>query len=157
MTKSTAVRWTREHLLIALNLYRKIPFGKLHRRNPIIRQVAERMWRTANSLALKLVNFASLDPVLRATGRRGMEGASIADRRAWDEYQQNLQSLGPESEQLLHDLITSDSQKEVDLLRPDGIRLEKATKIGVPESETEALVFVKARRGQHFFRQSILS
>jgi putative restriction endonuclease len=66
MGKSPNVRWTREHLLIALNLYCKLPFGKLHRGNPIIVEVAAKMGRTANSLAMKLCNFASLDPVQQA-------------------------------------------------------------------------------------------
>jgi len=29
MAKAAAVKWTREHFLIALNLYRKILFGRL--------------------------------------------------------------------------------------------------------------------------------
>lgn len=59
-TKAPAVKWTREHLLIALNLYCKLPFGKFHRLNPIIIAVAQKMGRTPNSLAMKLSNFASL-------------------------------------------------------------------------------------------------
>ena len=63
MAKAPAVKWTREHFLIALNLYCKLPFGKLHNGNPIIMEVAEKMGRTPNSLAMKLCNFAALDPV----------------------------------------------------------------------------------------------
>jgi putative restriction endonuclease len=28
--------WTREELILAINLYCKIPFGKMHHRNPLI-------------------------------------------------------------------------------------------------------------------------
>ena len=63
MAKAPAVKWTREHRLIALNLYCKLPFGKLHKDNPIIKEVAAKMGRTPSSLAMKLCNFASLDPV----------------------------------------------------------------------------------------------
>jgi putative restriction endonuclease len=35
MTASSQ-RWTRTELLIALNLYRKLTFGQLHARNPVI-------------------------------------------------------------------------------------------------------------------------
>ena len=52
MPKAPAVKWTREHFLIALNLYCKLPFGQLHKRNPIIKEIAEKMGRTANSLAM---------------------------------------------------------------------------------------------------------
>ena len=33
MAKAPAVKWTREHLLIALNLYCKLPFGSFDRDN----------------------------------------------------------------------------------------------------------------------------
>jgi putative restriction endonuclease len=151
MPKAPSVPWTREHQLIALNLYCKLPFGKLHRGNGIIKEVAKKMGRTANSLALKLVNFASLDPILAARGIRGMAGASQADRRIWDEFHRNIAMLGPESEQLLHDLLTHETDTQLDLLQPDRVRIEK-----VPV-ETEGSAFVKVRRGQQFFRQSVLS
>ena len=62
------MKWTREHLLIALNLYCKLPFGKLHKGNPIIVETALKMGRTPSSLAIKLCNLAHLDPVQRARG-----------------------------------------------------------------------------------------
>jgi len=67
MPKAPSVKWTREHFLVALNLYCKLPFGKLYKGNPLIIEVAEKMGRTASSLAMKLSNFASLDPVLAAS------------------------------------------------------------------------------------------
>ncbi|HUD83341.1 MAG TPA: hypothetical protein VMQ67_07550, partial [Candidatus Saccharimonadales bacterium] len=66
MSKSPNVRWTREHSLIALNLYCKVLFGKMHKGNPIIMEVAAKMGRSASSLAMKLCNYASLDPVQQA-------------------------------------------------------------------------------------------
>jgi len=80
MDKAPPVKWTREHFLIALNLYCKLPFGKLHKGNPIIVEAARRMRRTPNSLAMKLCNFAALDPVQRARGIRGLSGATKQDR-----------------------------------------------------------------------------
>jgi len=156
MQKAAPVKWTREHQLIALNLYYKLPYGKLHSRNSTIQAVASKMGRTANSLALKLVNFASLDPLVRARGRSGMKGASAADRSLWNEFRSNLEVLGPLSEQLLHDLITRDNDMEVDLLDPDQLRLESSSRIIRREGETETTAVVKVRRGQQFFRQSIL-
>ena len=63
MAKSTPVKWKREHFLIALNVYCKLKFGQFHKGNPLIIQVAAKMGRTPSSLAMKLCNFASLDPV----------------------------------------------------------------------------------------------
>jgi putative restriction endonuclease len=156
MPKAPAVKWTREHFLIALNLYCKIPFGKLHRSNPIIADVASKMGRTPNSLAMKLANFASFDPVLKARGIRGLPGATPQDKRMWDEFHYRLATLALESEEMLHDLFTKDESKEVDFLEREKVTLE-ATRFVVPEGPTEAKATVRVRRGQQFFRQSVLN
>ena len=151
MPKAPPVKWTREHFLIALNLYYKLPFGKLDSRNPLIIEVAQKMGRTPNSLAMKLVNFASLDPVQQARGIRGLSGATKQDREMWNEFQSNLSVLGPESEQMLHDMFTRDETKELDLLSREKVR------IVTPSGPTEVETTVKARRGQQFFRQTVLN
>ena len=96
MAKAAAVKWTREHFLIALNLYCKLPFGKLHKSNRIIIETAAKMGRTPSySLALKLCNFTSLDPVQRARehswsargdeARQGhVDRISGAHRKRWE-------------------------------------------------------------------------
>lgn len=151
MAKAPAVKWTREHFLIALNLYCKLPFGRLHKGNPIIIEAAEKMGRTPNSLAMKLCNFAALDPVQQARGIRGLPGATKQDRTMWNEFHSNLSALGTESEELLHDLFTKDETKEVDFLARDRVRLV------APTGPTETQATVKVRRGQQFFRQSVLT
>src|SRR5882724_4050195 len=108
MAKATSVPWTREHFLIALNLYCKLPFGKLHKGNPLIIDVARKKGRSSSSLAMKLCNFASLDPVLQARGIKGLSGATKLDRQMWNEFREGSSSIAPESEQLLHDLFTKD-------------------------------------------------
>ena len=135
------MKWTREHTLIALNLYCKLPFGQFNRTNPIIIEVAEKMGRNANSLAMKLCNLASLDPVQRARGIKGLVGASNQDRIMWNEFQGNLSTLGAESEQMLHDLFTQDETKEVDFLQRDKPRLV------APSGPTETQATIKVRRG----------
>ena len=150
MAKAAAVKWTREQFLIALNLYCKLPFGKLHKSNRIIVETAAKMGRTPNSLAMKLCNFASLDPVQRR-GVRGLPGATKQDKAMWIEFQAHTETLGVESEQLLHDLFTHDETKEVDLLTRDQVRLT------APDGPTEIQATVKVRRGQQFFRHSILN
>ncbi len=157
MAKAPSVKWTREHFLIALNLYCKLPFGKLHKSNPLIVEVAQKMGRTPSSLAMKLCNFASLDPVQQARGIRGLEGATKLDREMWAEFHSQLATLGPESEQLLHNLFTKNDDCEVDFLQRDSVRLESSDRFAVPTGPTESTAAVKVRRGQQFFRQSILN
>jgi len=151
MANAPAVKWTREHLLVALNFYCKLPFGSFDRDNAVVKEVAAKMGRTSNSLAMKLCNLASLDPVQRARGVKGLEGASKQDREMWKEFQANLPVLGEQSEELLHDLFTHDEEKELDFLQRDKVRLVAQT------GSTYRQATVKIRRGQQFFRQSVLT
>lgn len=155
MPKAAPVKWTREHLLIALNLYGKLPFGQFHHNNPLIMDVASRMGRSPSSLAMKLSNLASLDPVQKARGIRGLPGASEQDRRMWKEFHADLNALGPASEQLLHDLFTTDDNREVDFLERGKVRIEPSRK--PPTGPTDTTSLVRIRRGQQFFRQTVLS
>jgi putative restriction endonuclease len=154
--KSPQVKWTREHLLIALNVYRKLLFGQFDQRNPLVIQVATKMGRTPSSLAMKLSNLASLDPIQTARGIKGLTGASRQDRAMWDEFQSDLNRFGPESEQMLHDLFTKDDSAEVDFLQRDKVRLERPRLIA-PSGPTEKEQTVRVRRGQQFFRQTVLN
>src|SRR6266404_9676103 len=149
MPKASSVRWTREHSLIALNLYRKLPFGQFDHNNPIIMDVASRMGRSPSSLAMKLSNLASLDPVQRARGIKGLSGASKQDRDMWNEFNSHINDLGPESEQLLHDLFTKDNNREVDFLERDKVRLQPL--LSPPSGPTERTAMARVRRGQQFF------
>jgi hypothetical protein len=80
LVMATRRGWSRDELLIALRLYMRSPFGKLDGRNPEIISLAEHIRRTPNALAMKACNFASLDPAFRASNRKGLSGASEADR-----------------------------------------------------------------------------
>jgi putative restriction endonuclease len=157
MPKAPPVKWTREHFLIALNLYCKLPFGRFDRTNRLVIEVASKMGRTPSSLAMKLGNFASLDPVQRARGIKGLSGATKQDQIMWNEFHAHLSNLGSESEQLLHDLFTKDNDCEVDFLQRDKVRLERSSDLSAPAGPTEAVASIKVRRGQQFFRQAILN
>ena len=76
----TVNRWTREQLKLAFNLYCQLPFGKLHKGNKEIIELAGLIGRTPSALAMKLCNIASLDPVIISSGRKGLSGASELDR-----------------------------------------------------------------------------
>lgn len=155
MPNAPTVKWTREHALIALNLYGKLLFGQFHHNNQVIMDVALRMGRSPISLAMKLSNLASLDPVQKARGIKGLSGASRQDRDMWNEFHSNRNDLGPESEQLLHDLFTKDDNQEVDFLERDRVRLEPS--LSPPSGPTEKTSTVRVRRGQQFFRQTVIN
>jgi putative restriction endonuclease len=93
--------WTKEELILAFNLYLKIPFGKMHSTNKDIIHLANLMGRSANSIALRLVNFASVDPALKARGIKGMDGGTKIVQPIWDEFYENQEELLFRSEQIL--------------------------------------------------------
>ena len=74
--------WTRNETLAAFHIYLQLPFGQLHRNQPRIVQLSQWIGRTASAVAMKLVNLASLDPQIVASGRRGMGKASKLDQHA---------------------------------------------------------------------------
>jgi len=55
----------------------------------------------------------------------------------------------------LHDLFTKDNSCEVDFLERDKVRLERSRQ--PPSGSTETTASVRVRRGQQFFRQTVLN
>lgn len=80
----------------------------------------------------------------------------MQDQRMWVEFQANLSDLGSESEQLLHDLFTRDDDREVDFLQRDKVQLEPTSNLSAPSGSTETTATTRVRRGQQFFRQTVV-
>jgi len=96
----TTTRWTKEQLKLAFYLYCQLPFGKLDMRTPKVISLAKLIGRTPGAVAMKLNNFASLDPAITSTGRKGLEGASNLDREVWAEFHADWEKLAVECIQL---------------------------------------------------------
>jgi len=152
--------WTHDELMLAMNLYCKLSFGQFDQRNPLIIEVAQKMGRTPSSLSMKLCNLASLDPYHQARGIKGLQGASRADRIAWDEFTANWEQYAVESEEQLQQLLEVPKAVEPGTGSGKG-KPQRQAAIKLPAVEptgpTERVVSVKARLGQHFFRQSVLA
>jgi putative restriction endonuclease len=136
--------WTREEQLVALRLYMRTPFGRLHAKNLEIISLAGQLGRTPSALAMKACNFASLDPAFRRTNRRGLSGASEADRAIWNEFAGNAERVAAESEEVFA------------RLEPVRAAREEA-EVRIPAGETDVLRLVRARRVQSFFRATVLT
>lgn len=137
--------WSREELILAINLYCKLPFGKLHRLNPNVIHLAKLIKRTPSSVAYKLVNFASLDPSLKARGIKGAINASKLDKAIWEEFYNNWEDLSYGSEKLLSNIENKPIEKINNIDLND-----------LPEGKVRERV-VKVRVNQSFFRSSILA
>lgn len=150
---ATGKKWSREELLVALNLYHKLTFGQLHGRQPAIIALAEKMGRGANSVAMKLSNFASLDESLKLRGIRGLQGASALDRQTWTEFHENAGDLVPASEEAFRKLFDAGDDDEVEVVPKLGVRVSKRP----PAGPTETTRTTKTRRGQSYFRDVVLN
>lgn len=140
--------WTRDEMILAFNLYLKMPFGKMHRGNAQIIELANLIGRSANSVALRLVNYASCDPILQARGIKGMVGGIKQCLPIWNEFVDNKEALVFESERILAkyqntDIETKFREQLLDI--PEGIKGE--TRIRE----------VKTRVNQDVFRQIVLA
>lgn len=131
--------WTDDERRIALGLYYRTPFGQIHSRNPIIIRVAEEIGRTPSSLAMKMLNFSSLDPLITSSGRSGLGNASQGDKHIWEQFSKEGEEVVEEVERRLEVLGVVEPSDEL------------------PNRETESMGPAKQRRGQRFFRASILA
>jgi predicted restriction endonuclease len=138
------VSWTRDQQLIALRLYMRLPFGRLHGRNPEIISLADKIGRTSNALAMKACNFASLDPAFRQTNRAGLSGASESDRALWTEFAGNSERVAAEAESVFTRLDPAQAARD-------------EADVRIPTGETDAERVVRARRVQSFFRAAVLT
>jgi putative restriction endonuclease len=146
-------RWNRDELMVALNLYHKLTFGQLHARQPVVVALAEKLGRGGNSVAMKLCNFASLDPALKLRGIKGLVGASALDRTVWNEFHADLNEAVPASEVALRKLFGAGEESELEVIPQEGVRVIKRP----PGGPTETTASVKLRRGQEYFRDAVLN
>ena len=145
----TSRLWTREQLKLAFHLYCQLPFGKLHSRNPEIILLAELIGRTPSAVAMKLVNFSSLDPAITSTGRKGLDGASNLDREIWSHFHADWEGLALECAQLREQLSpTSTAEKD-----------ERSEEFQIPDDFTGETrrSFSEQRIKQNFFRRAVLA
>ncbi len=139
--------WTREELILALNLYLKLPFGRLHSRTPEVIHLAKLINRTPSSIAMRLVNFASVDPYHQKRGISGLSGGRKQVEPIWAEFINNKDDLLFESERIL-------AEKE---------QINIETKFADELSGIEHLIGkvkmreVKTRVNQNVFRKMVLA
>lgn len=133
--------WNRDELVVALNLYCRIPFGKIHYRNPEIIALAKAMDRTPSALSWKLANFASLDQSLKARNISGAQHGGKLEKEIWTEFNEDWERLSYESEVIR---ARMSGQAANDHL------------VELPEGKTKDQV-IRARINQGFFRAAILA
>jgi putative restriction endonuclease len=139
--------WTREELILSLNLYLKLPFGKLHHGTPEIIHLAQIINRTPDAVAMRLSNFASVDPFHKERGIKGLTGGIKQVEPIWIEFINNKEDLLFESENVLADLEKQSIETKFAEILSGIENLKGETKIRE----------VKTRVNQNVFRQIVLA
>lgn len=142
------VNWTEEQTKRALYLYFQLPFGQIHKGNPEIIALAASLGRTPSSVAMKLANFASIDPQITSSGRKGLSGTSALDRQVWHEIDGDWTKLVAEMGEYHEVELT----RKTDRLRDGG-----SFDYRVFDGPTTTRAEVELRRGQNFFRRAVLA
>ncbi len=138
---SQSRRWTKDETVLALALYCKIPFGKIHKGHPQVIELAKLLGRTPAAVSMKMGNFGRFDDALIAKGITGLAHGSALDKDVWDKYHLNMQALSESVEQIpyMQDFMDDDD-----------------TVVQLPAGTTRTTT-VRTRVNQQFFRSAVLS
>lgn len=139
--------WSREELILAFNLYLKIEFGKTHKGNAQVIELAHIIGRTPSAVGMRLGNFASLDPYHQQRGIGGLKNSGIQVQKIWDEFYNNQEELVFESEKILAERQNLTLEEKYKDLLFDIKDLKGETKLRQ----------VKTRVNQSVFRQMVLA
>lgn len=139
--------WTRNELLVALDLYCRTPFGQLYAKNPKIVEVSKSIGRTPSAIAMKACNFASFDPSHRARGVKGLPNVSKADHAIWEEFTH---------ERTWEEFAADVENAKSELVRPERLRIAEEIVPYEPDRLTETEAVRRVRLAQSFFRDAVL-
>ncbi len=139
-------KWSRDELIVAFNLYCKTPFTKINARNKAVLELAPIVGRSPSSVALKLANFARLDPALQERNISGMRHGSKVEAEIWNEFSLDWENLAYQSELILARFKNDSIENSTGIVKE-----------GLPPEGRERDIIVKARVNQSFFRQTILA
>lgn len=113
----------------------------MHSKNPDVIELAEFLGRSPNSVAMKLANFASLDETL---DRKGLQGASKADREIWEEFFSDPEAF-------------LDKAKAIRIAEGEWPEKDDDSEPSVFREGEEVVRSVKVRKNQAAFRAMVLS
>jgi putative restriction endonuclease len=134
--------WKREELILAFELYCRIPFQRTKATDSRVKELAALLHRTPASVARKLGNFGAFDPQLAARKISGLTHGSKLDKAIWDEFHSDWNSL---------------ILQAFELRRKRESKRQEVTTFTAPSGPSEKLVAAKQRLHQTFFRDAVMS
>lgn len=137
--------WSHEELIMALNVYCKIPFKDVKEWHPIIQKYAPLIGRSPVALKMKVGNFGRFDPELKSQGITGLGHGSKEEESIWNEFWGNSEKLAFESERLFAERAGK-SVEEYNAIETQYI----------PQGK-EREIIVRQRVNKNFFRDAVLA
>lgn len=134
--------WSRDELILAFELYCRIPFQRTKATDPRVKALAVVLRRTPASIARKLGNFGAFDPQLAARNISGLTHGSKLDKAVWDEFHADWNGLIVLAHELRRERALDETELEA---------------IATPAGPSEKMVTVKQRLHQTFFRDAVIS
>jgi hypothetical protein len=134
--------WTREQLILAFELYCRIPFQRTKANDPRVKDLASLLHRTPASVARKLGNLGAFDPQLAAQNISGLTHGSKLDEAVWGEFHADWNGL-----------IVCASE----LRRERGPQTGEDVALIAPAGPSEKTASAKQRLHQAFFRDAVIS
>lgn len=132
--------WTKEECILGLYAYCHVPFNKASNTNEWVVKIANLINRSATAVKMKIGNFGSFDPSLKAQGIVGLSKTSKMDEEVWDEYYDHWDRLAFDAEKIIAKIENHEITNGENF--PDGI---------------DTLMCLKQRINQNFFREAVLS
>jgi putative restriction endonuclease len=123
-----------------------MPFSKINHSNVDVKALAAIIGRSPNSVALKLANFARLDPALKKRNVAGMSHGSKGEVEIWDEFHADWDALAFQSEEILAGLHHTSVENTAGISTVD-----------LPKEGREREAVVRTRVNQAFLRKTILA
>lgn len=138
--------WEKQELILAFNLYCKLTFTRINASNKAVKELAEIIGRSNNAVAIKLANFARLDPALQARNVKGMSHGGHGEEEIWNEFNSDWENLAFESEIILARFKGENIESSANIVTSD-----------LPREGKERDAIVKVRVNQSFFRNTIMA
>lgn len=117
--------WTDDEMIVVLDLYFKLTFGRLNRRTPEVKALARLIGRSDNSVALRLVNYAACDPYIINSGRHGMSSGKERCMPYWNAFANNKEALFLKAEEIKARLSHKSIEQQLELTPEDFIGRER--------------------------------
>ncbi|MEP9397614.1 HNH endonuclease [Mesorhizobium sp. KR2-14] len=138
VTKGKNPLWTRDQLILALDLYVRHDGRDPGANHPevieisaLLKQMATEIgqatFRNPNGVIMKLMNFRSLDPAFTGKGGKGLDGASKLDKAVWSEFYGKPQQLAIAAEAVRAAVVENLSDDESDEIQSYSVKEGKVS------------------------------